>query len=75
MFFIAAGVNVMTKPRNRTCTMAETILLVGKILVVFLILCKFISTFANITDRDEMLDVMGTALAMRAGDLPSNRSE
>jgi hypothetical protein len=65
----------MAEPLNRKCTMAETILLVGKILVVFLLVCKFISTFANSSDREEAIDVMGTSLAMRAGSLSSKRTE
>jgi len=55
--------------------MAETILLVAKILCVLFIVCKFISTFTHISDRDEAIEVMGTSLALRAGGFSSKRTE
>jgi len=55
--------------------MAETIFLTVKILGILFIVCKFIHTFAYVSDRDEVIDVMGTSLSLRSGGGSPTQSE
>ena len=55
--------------------MSETIFLTVKILGILFIVCKFIHTFAYISDRDEVIDVMGTSLSLRSGGGSPTQSE
>jgi len=55
--------------------MAETILVIAKILGVLFIMCKVINKLAQVSDPNEVINLIGDSLSMRTGSFTFKRKD